>query len=353
MKIEIAESLMLSWLRHAKNCQMVQLNWKPSVSSWELHNENTIESVMKSTDAYFSEKHGLDLFKKNSSVGQLLQQGEIDALGIEINSGGVLSIYAIDVAFHENGLNYGSKEETIARVMKKMVRTAMILHGFFNVIKGEIIFASPKVYGIISNPLQEYLQELQQLLQSLGLNFHFSFICNEDFKNKIYNVVTALSSTVADTSELFMRAVQMSNMFADDTGVAKLVKERKQRAIGSINKTRETGFDEMKIGILVKSTFVRLSHDEQIDPAEVERLQQVDYSKKTFNINYPVLKEYDAIKSLSSQRTVNGYPRYYADLYFVREKRYLLCNHWVEEQSRSYFESWLNRVGTRQHSHLE
>ena len=40
-------------------------------------------------------------------------------------------------------------------------------HGFFNVTNGELIFASPKVYGIISNPLQEYLQELQQLTTTL------------------------------------------------------------------------------------------------------------------------------------------------------------------------------------------
>lgn len=72
MKIEIAESLMLSWLRHAKNCQMVQLNWKPSFSSWGLHNENTLEALMKSADAYFSEKYELNLFKKNRVTTLLL-----------------------------------------------------------------------------------------------------------------------------------------------------------------------------------------------------------------------------------------------------------------------------------------
>lgn len=70
----------------------------------------------------------MNLFKKNSSIGQILQQGEIDTLGIEINRGIVTETYAIDVAFHEAGLNYGSKEETIARVIKKMVRSALNLH---------------------------------------------------------------------------------------------------------------------------------------------------------------------------------------------------------------------------------
>jgi hypothetical protein len=39
MKIEIGESLFLSWLRHVKGCQLVQTNWK-SVSEWDrMHDE--------------------------------------------------------------------------------------------------------------------------------------------------------------------------------------------------------------------------------------------------------------------------------------------------------------------------
>jgi hypothetical protein len=74
MKIEIGESLMLSWLRHAKNCQLVQLNWKPSVNSWELYNEAELDIIMKETQDLFKVKYGLDLFKGNSSCSQLLQQ---------------------------------------------------------------------------------------------------------------------------------------------------------------------------------------------------------------------------------------------------------------------------------------
>lgn len=35
MKIEIGESLLLSWLKHIKECQLVQTNWKASYK-WEL-----------------------------------------------------------------------------------------------------------------------------------------------------------------------------------------------------------------------------------------------------------------------------------------------------------------------------
>jgi hypothetical protein len=342
MKVEIGESLMLSWLRHAKNCQMVQLNWKPSVKTWELYNEVTVESIMKETDVYFSERHGLNLFKKTSSFSQLIQLGEIDALGLEIDNGVVKNTYAIDVAFHESGLNYGSKEETIARVIKKMIRTAMILHGYFNISRGEIIFASPKVYDNIGTPLREHMLELNDFFQRWGLVFSFSLICNEEFRDKIFNVVTALSNTIADTSELFMRAIQMYNMFGNQGVTVKLVKERKQ---GTDNTYKDfNGFEEMKIGILVKSSFVRLIDNDLIPLLEVDRLQRVDYSKKIFNVNYPVLKAYDANDTLSNQRNINGYPRYYSDIYVIQDKSYLLCNHWVEEHSRSFFEAWLKQI---------
>lgn len=36
MKIEIGESLMISWLRHIKECQIAQTNWKPS-PKWEIN----------------------------------------------------------------------------------------------------------------------------------------------------------------------------------------------------------------------------------------------------------------------------------------------------------------------------
>lgn len=42
MKIEVGESLLLSWLKHIKKCQIVQTNWKAS-SKWELKNRKVLE----------------------------------------------------------------------------------------------------------------------------------------------------------------------------------------------------------------------------------------------------------------------------------------------------------------------
>lgn len=36
MKIEMGESCVYSWLKHVKDCRIVQLNWKPS-AEWDLN----------------------------------------------------------------------------------------------------------------------------------------------------------------------------------------------------------------------------------------------------------------------------------------------------------------------------
>ena len=110
MKIEMGESLFYSWLRHVKECQIVQSNWKPS-PSWELHNEEKLQEFKDSVDAFFSGKYDCAIFKTNK-LSQLLQQAELDALGVcESREGS--TIYAIDVAFHEAGLSYGDRKTTV------------------------------------------------------------------------------------------------------------------------------------------------------------------------------------------------------------------------------------------------
>lgn len=52
MKIEMGESLFYSWLRHVKECQMVQTNWKIS-PKWEIKFSDDLENIMSKTDELF------------------------------------------------------------------------------------------------------------------------------------------------------------------------------------------------------------------------------------------------------------------------------------------------------------
>jgi hypothetical protein len=157
MKIEMGESLFYSWLRHVKECQVVQTNWKPS-PSWPLHNEEDLQRLMNASDKHFQNKYDYGVFK-NNSLSQLLMQAEVDAVGISMSDGGV-EVHAIDVAFHESGLNYGERRETVMRVIKKLVRTALCLIGYFGVTQGEIIFASPKIHNAVYDDLEPCIADL-------------------------------------------------------------------------------------------------------------------------------------------------------------------------------------------------
>ncbi|MEQ8198358.1 MAG: hypothetical protein ABRQ27_10175 [Clostridiaceae bacterium] len=101
----------------------------------------------------------------------------------------VSHIYAVDVAFHEAGLNYGSKEETIARVIKKFLRTAMCIYGYLGFNNGTIIFTSPKINPAVEQDMMKCADDISQVLNELGLFYKIRIIGNNDFAEKILEPV--------------------------------------------------------------------------------------------------------------------------------------------------------------------
>ena len=219
MKIEMGESLFYSWLRHVKECQVVQTNWKPS-PSWQLNGEEELKRFMGITDEHFQSKYGYGIYK-NNSLSQLLMQAVVDALGISM-SDDESKLYAIDVAFHESGLNYGDRQATVMRVIKKFIRTAMCLIGYFDITKGELIFASPKIHNAIINDLEPCIEDLNTLLSEHNYHFTVRIIANEDFNEMVLKPILIASDGVSDTSELFMRGYQLIKMFGDERQPTKL-----------------------------------------------------------------------------------------------------------------------------------
>ena len=137
MKIEMGESLMQSYLKYKKGCLLTQTNWKTS-SSWTIEKEN-FEKIEFIYNKIQSHTDFSDIFKKNS-LEQALKQAELDVVGIDKNK-----LYLVEVAFHENGLQYGGRLDTKDRVCKKLLRAYLIGLAYFPNYTYEIIFASPKV----------------------------------------------------------------------------------------------------------------------------------------------------------------------------------------------------------------
>ena len=204
MKIEMGESLMQSYLKYEKGSLITQTNWK-TASSWAVENEDyeKVEFVFNKIQnhADFS-----DVFKK-SSLEQALKQAEVDVVGIDKDK-----VYLVEVAFHENGLQYGGRLETKDRVCKKLLRAYLIGLAYFPKHSYEVIFASPKVNPATDETIREYFTVLNRDFSDEE-KVKFEYVANEEFKNSILIPTLTSSSADADTSELFLRSAKLLDIF--------------------------------------------------------------------------------------------------------------------------------------------
>lgn len=200
MKIEIGESLALSYLKHVKNCVIYQTNWKAS-NRWSITNEEVLKAIF---EAVRKSEEFRDISKK-SEFDQFLKQAEIDALGID-QAG---KVYAIDIAFHEKGLRYGSTdEEAAARVTKKLVRSYLAMRGYFPGREYEIIFASPKVGPTRDIVIDKAVESLCRRLGDVNRE-KFKYITNDAFRDDILRETLRVTKDDADTNELFLRSYKL------------------------------------------------------------------------------------------------------------------------------------------------
>lgn len=344
MKIEIAESLCYSWLRHVKSCQIVQTNWKLS-GNWEIKEEtkNELMKLMKEVDVFFYEKYQYQIFKKNASLDQLLNQGECDALGIRLNENGQSECYAVDVAFHENGLQYGDKKDTVTKVVEKCVRTAFCLYGYLNTSNAEILFASPKIFPAVYEPLDKCIDDLNEFFSEKELGFNFCLVANDDFNEKLIMPTLKAGNNVADTTELFMRSYKLLSMFSDS-------EEKLNKKIGSTAGVEITTdscktidrksiwndeYKEMKIGQIVRFELRKILESGRLTDQEILNLQDTNYSKREFDIQYPLL-----VKEGSGYERV----RYYSVPIKIKGAYYYMCSQWFEvpaNNDRPFLLKWI------------
>lgn len=208
MKIEMGESLVRTWVRHCLGCQLAELNWKPS-HLWPINDTPDIEHWYNDGKAQFPEQ----VFKKTATLEQLLGQAEIDVFGIYVTQGRVKKIIATDIAFHKKGLHYGTKFETKARIIKKLFRAALTIQRHFSGIPAQILFLSPKVSPATEACVKEAGQILQTFFSSRCNHFKFETIINAQFKSSVLDEIVKIQYAVDDTSELFLRAMQLVALF--------------------------------------------------------------------------------------------------------------------------------------------
>lgn len=321
MKIEIGESLMYSWLRHVKGCQLVQNNWKVS-PKWVLNNENKLKQFVNDVQKELCNRY--DIFGKNTFI-QFLEQGEADAVGFNPADN---EYYAIDVAYHRGTLNYNGKQKTIAKVLEKCLRSALCFYGYLDIDTANIIFASPRIGESMLNDLIPAIDELQNISDRLGFHFKYLLYGNDDFTNSLVSPVIACGDDVNDTTELFLRAYQL----------LKLVKKTPGKCSNnsSTQSHQSAIYSQFKIGRLANIVLRSKLENGKFTKQEIDEFLDAGYSKTTFGLQYPLL---------TTNRNQTNEIRYYAAPLTIGSKEYYLCSQWFETKSnndRQLLEAWLS-----------
>lgn len=105
----------------------------------------------------------------------------------------------------------------------------------------------------------------------------------------------------------------------------------------------ETGENEIKIGVVVRDTTKKLVQEDALAEDMVAMLCSKSYCKQTFDLNYPFLKRVEKDVSLSEQRKINGYARYWANERTIHARKYFVCNDWYE-RNRVPLMRWVEKI---------
>ena len=332
MKIEIGESLGYSYLRHVKQCWLVQVNWKAS-EHWAKH---MTDAELEAMFAAMRRKFDPDgsVFKKSRDAAQFLRQGEIDVLGVNQNGG----VHAMEVAFHEGGLNYGGGVAN--RVLKKLLRTMMLLTAYHSSeTRFHIYLVSPKVNHSDQEPLEETFTTLRTEYPEVEWNL----IINQDFTDQVMKPTLEKAGTVADTSELFMRSAKLLALSRDSSEIG-----------GNVGLGRTTNGAQQsgpgQIQPLVQKLMNTLLEDYPtlLNDVDLHNLMNQDYCKNTVGLQISNLA---LLRSTEARREISGHNRYWKKLY---AGKFYVCSQWWKSHHIPNAESLLRFVsglGQRNRGH--
>ena len=203
MTHEMGESLMYSWLRHVKGCQIAQTNWKAS-PTWDMR------YFMEAQDLYsrFLEEartQGLVEDECKISFKQSLYQTEIDVIGLNKTSANH------NGKIHSDGLHYNKngKNNSTGKVISKLIKNAVAVYAIWGNIEAEILFVTPVISNTLNLSIQTAITNLNHLAKNYDLKFQFRFVAGDDFKLRIIDPVYIMSQGVNDASEMFLRAQKL------------------------------------------------------------------------------------------------------------------------------------------------
>ena len=315
MKIEIGESLGYSYLRNVKRCWLVQTNWKPS-EHWvkQLTGDELEHEFQQIRDRVDPEGN---VFKGTKNSRQFLKQAEIDVVGFDQDG----AIHAMDVAFHEAGLNYLGG--AYKRVLKKLLRTKLVLDAYHPAgAVRNVYFVSPKVHRGAQQPLEEVFGRLQEVYPSV--NWHL--LTNEIFTNEMLEPTLEKAESVSDTAELFVRSAKLLSLADSGSAIrhrrTSVLDESSANAGQTVSKTNSTAsptLQDMAQGLM--RTLLE-DHHSLLSESDRFNLMNADYCQEHLDLH---LGGFPLLRHKQEGRSISGHDRYYEKVYAAQ---FLVSNNW-------------------------
>ncbi len=338
MKIEVGKSLISSWLMHAKSCQVVQTNWKPSIDTIEVHDEELLDEIINDIHNKFFVEMNYELFNTSKRARDIIQDKTINLLGLELDHAEVKKLYAIEAIFVEDGIKHGKSSDIIEDILRQMMAMTVASLGYFSCKNCEMVFASPIVSQTVSEKLDEICETLTGYFNGKwNMNFTFRVICNNAFKSRIVDVIHALSESIIDDSELYMRSIQIYNNFSKNSRINRRIYGKNWKKKQSKGTKHEAGYDEIKVSALVQTTFSEIAKV-NLPETELQKLTDHDYCQEVFKTRYPFLKKIDRSISMTKNRIEDEQIVYYGRVYALNGKNYLLVNDWHKDNKEKYID---------------
>jgi len=103
--------------------------------------------------------------------------------------------------------------------------------------------------------------------------------------------------------------------------------------------------DEGSFRKWIKNRFQVISDSDVLTAKETNLLVSPDYSRRTFGIRTPILREIETRSNLLEQRSVNGKVKYWKETFKYNGKHYLVYKDWVASLHKDRYAAWLRTLG--------
>ncbi|MCL2378824.1 MAG: NYN domain-containing protein [Defluviitaleaceae bacterium] len=108
----------------------------------------------------------------------------------------------------------------------------------------------------------------------------------------------------------------------------------------------EIVMDEGSFRKWIKGRFQALSDMDAISANEASQMMTSEYSRSTFGIKTPILREIESRSNLLEQRSINGKVKYWKETFMFNGRHYLVYKDWVANLHKDRYIKWLRGMGS-------